>query len=153
MDIYRLSPYLELTGRVSVSLRRSMCKALTCELELNRHSVAPTRSHGNEKARMSDLILELRFRPHKFKFNSTPHDVGTQSEGPKPATREGVNGSRSKFLPKFKPSAYIPKSPKPSSILAKVWNSYGKAKPTQKGLERASETSKQIGSESGKLQN
>ena len=78
MDIYRLSPYLELTGRVSVSLRRSMCKALTCELELNRHSVAPTRSHGNEKARMSDLILELRFRPHKFKFNSTPHDVGTQ---------------------------------------------------------------------------
>ena len=45
------------------------------------------------------------------------------------------------------------KSPKPSSVLAKVWNSYGKAKPTQKGLERASETSKQIGSESGKLQN
>ena len=30
-------------------------------------------------------------------------------EGPKPATRGGVNVSRSKFLPKFKPSAYIPK--------------------------------------------
>ena len=53
-------------------------------------------------------------------------------EGPKPATRGGVNGSRSKFLPKFKQSAYIPKITKPSSVLAKVWNSYGKAKPTQK---------------------
>ena len=31
--------------------------------------------------------------------------------GPKPATRGGVNGSRSKFLSKFKPSAYVPKSP------------------------------------------
>ena len=35
------------------------------------------------------------------------------------------------------------KSPKPSSILAKVWNSYGKAKPTQKvSNERAKTQSK-----------
>ena len=34
-----------------------------------------------------------------------------ETVGPKPATREGVNGSRSKFLLKFKPSAYIPKPP------------------------------------------
>ena len=35
------------------------------------------------------------------------------------------------------------KSPKPSSVLAKVWNSYGKAKPTQKASnERAKPRSK-----------
>src|SRR6185437_13842439 len=35
------------------------------------------------------------------------------------------------------------KSPEPSSVLAKVWNSYGKAKPTQKTLnERAKPQSK-----------
>ena len=32
-------------------------------------------------------------------------------EGPKLATRGGVNGSRSKFLPKSETSAYVPKSP------------------------------------------
>ena len=32
-----------------------------------------------------------------------------KGEGPKLATKGGVNVSRSKFLPKFKPSAYIPK--------------------------------------------
>ena len=32
-------------------------------------------------------------------------------EGPKLATRGGVNGSRSKFHPKSKMSAYVPKSP------------------------------------------
>ena len=41
--------------------------------------------------------------------------------GPKPATRGGVNGSRSKFLLKFRPSAYIPKplqtlEPEPARI-------------------------------------
>ena len=51
---------------------------------------------------------------------------------------EGVNGSRSKFLSKFNQSAYIPKSPKPSSVLTKVRSSYWKTKPTQKASnERA----------------
>ena len=34
-----------------------------------------------------------------------------QIEGPKMATRGGVNGSRSKFLSKSETSAYVPKSP------------------------------------------
>ena len=44
----------------------------------------------------------------------------------------GVNGSWSKISSKFKSSAYVPKSPEPSSVLTKVWSSYWKVKPTQK---------------------
>ena len=69
--------------------------------------------------------------------------LGWFGVGPKPATRGGVNGSRSKFLPKFKPSAYIPKITQALNVLAKVWNSYGKTKPTQKASnERAKPRSK-----------
>jgi len=47
-------------------------------------------------------------------------------------------GADQKFLQKFKLSAYVPKSPEPSSVLTKVWSSYCKAKPTQKvSKERA----------------
>jgi len=37
-----------------------------------------------------------------------------------------------KISSKFESSAYVTKSPKPSSVLTKVWSSYWKAKPTQK---------------------
>ena len=60
-------------------------------------------------------------------------------EGPKLATRGGVNGSRSKFLSKLIRRPISQKHHKPSRVLGKVWNSYGRAKPTQKALERASE--------------
>ena len=44
---------------------------------------------------------------------------------------------------KFESSAYIPKFPKPSSVLTKFWNSYWKTKPTQKAAnERAKPRSK-----------
>ena len=58
--------------------------------------------------------------------------------GPKPATRGGVNGSRSKFLSKFKPSAYIPKitaSPPPGVCE----NSYRQAISQQHTLENFAE--------------
>ena len=66
---------------------------------------------------------------------------------------EGGEWEPIKISSKFESSAYVPKSHKPSSVLTKVWSSYWKAKPTQKGLELASETTKQIGSETEKLQN
>jgi len=48
-----------------------------------------------------------------------------------------------KISSKFESSAYIPKSPKPSSVLTKVWSSYWKANPTQKASnERAKPHSK-----------
>ena len=48
-----------------------------------------------------------------------------------------------KISSKFESSAYIPKSPKPSSVLTKVWSSYWKAKPTQNASnERAKPRSK-----------
>ena len=58
--------------------------------------------------------------------------------GPKPATRGGVNGRRSKFLSKFKPSAYIPKitaSPPPGVCE----NSYRQAISQQHTLENFAE--------------
>ena len=52
-------------------------------------------------------------------------------EGPKSATRGGVNGSRSKFLPKSIRRPISQNHHKPSRVLGEVWNSYGRAKPTQ----------------------
>ena len=60
-------------------------------------------------------------------------------EGTKLATRGGVNGSQSKFLSKLIRRPISQKHHKPSRVLGEVWNSYGRAKPTQKALERASE--------------
>jgi len=53
------------------------------------------------------------------------------SEGPKPATKGGVNGSRLKFLLKSIRRPISQNHHKPSRILGEVWNSYGRAKPTQ----------------------
>ena len=53
------------------------------------------------------------------------------SEGPKPATRGGVNESRSKFFPKSIRRPISQNHHKPSRVLGEVWNNYGRAKPTQ----------------------
>ena len=45
-----------------------------------------------------------------------------------------------KISSKFESSAYIPKSPKPTSVLTKVWSSYWRAKPTQKALNQRTKT-------------
>ena len=45
---------------------------------------------------------------------------------------EGGEWEPIKISSKFEPSAYIPKLPKPSNVLTKVWSSYWKANPTQK---------------------
>ena len=50
--------------------------------------------------------------------------ITLKAEGPKPATRGGVNGSRSKFLRNSNRRSISLKSPKPSSVLTKVWSSY-----------------------------
>ena len=53
-------------------------------------------------------------------------------EGPKLATRGGgVNGSRSKFLSKLIRQPISQNHHEPSRVLGEVWNSYGRAKPTQ----------------------
>ena len=44
---------------------------------------------------------------------------------------EGVNWSRSKFLSKLIRRPISQNHPKPSRVLGEVWNSYGRAKPTQ----------------------
>ena len=55
---------------------------------------------------------------------------------------EGGEWEPIKISSKFKSSAYIPKSPKPSSVLTKVWSSYRKANPTQRSSnERAKQRS------------
>ena len=53
------------------------------------------------------------------------------TEGPKPATRWEVNGSRSKFLSKLIRRPISQNHHEPSRVLGEVWNSYGRAKPTQ----------------------
>ena len=65
------------------------------------------------------------------------------SVGSKPATRGGWMGADQNFFQNSNRRPISRKSPKPSSVLAKVWNSYGKAKPTQKASnERAKPQSK-----------
>ena len=68
-------------------------------------------------------------------------------EGPKLATRGGVNGSRSKFLRNLNRRPISLKSPRPSSVLTKIWSSYWKAKPTQKATNERNheENRKRIG--------
>jgi len=53
-------------------------------------------------------------------------------EGPKPATRGEWMRADQNFFEIWTVGLYSEKSPKPSNVLAKVWNSYGKAKRTQK---------------------
>jgi len=56
---------------------------------------------------------------------------------------EGGEWEPIKISSKFESSAYVPKSPKPSNVLTKVWSSYWKAKPTQQASnERAKPRSK-----------
>ena len=47
---------------------------------------------------------------------------GRRGEGPKPST--GGEWEPIKISSKFESSAYVPKSPNPSSVLTKVWSSY-----------------------------
>ena len=64
-------------------------------------------------------------------------------EGPKPATRGGWMRADQNFFRNLNRRPISRKSPKPSSVLAKVWNIYAKAKPTQKASnERAKPRSK-----------
>ena len=66
-----------------------------------------------------------------------------QHRGTEACDQRGVNRSRSKFLRNSNRRPISRKSPKPSGVLTKVWNSYGKAKPTQKASnERAKTRSK-----------
>jgi len=59
--------------------------------------------------------------------------VNALGEGPKLAIRGGgrVNGSRSKFLSKLIRRPISQNHHEPSRVLGEVWNSYGRAKPTQ----------------------
>ena len=63
--------------------------------------------------------------------------------GTEAGDQRGVNGSRSKFLRNSNRRPISRKSPKPSSVLTRVWSSYWKAKPTQQATnERAKPRSK-----------
>src|SRR6185312_9893597 len=53
---------------------------------------------------------------------------------------EGGEWEPIKISSKFKSSAYVPKSPKPSSVLTKVWSSYRKANPTQRASNQRTKT-------------
>ena len=53
---------------------------------------------------------------------------------------EGGEWEPIKISSKFESSAYIPKSPNPSSVLTKVWSSYWRAKPTQKVSNQRTKT-------------
>ena len=59
--------------------------------------------------------------------------VNALGEGPKLVIRGGgrVNGSRSKFLSKLIRRPISQNHHEPSRVLGEVWNSYGRAKPTQ----------------------
>ena len=71
------------------------------------------------------LLLKINKLVKTNKQTQT-HLQNTKKWGTETGNQRGVNESRPKFLSKFNPSAYIPKSPKPSSVLTKVWNSYEK---------------------------
>ena len=66
----------------------------------------------------------------KSRFSEDMKKVLGENEGSEPATR-GVNVSRSKFLPKSIRRPISQNHHKPSRVLGEVWNSYGRAKPTQ----------------------
>ena len=51
--------------------------------------------------------------------------------GTETSDQRGVNGSRSKFLSKLIRRPISQNHHKPSRVLGEVWNSYGRAKPTQ----------------------
>ena len=74
------------------------------------------------KLLMTQTTLAVSFRQMGSIHQPDLHSVGERrdgekieemgaGEGPKLTTRGGVNGSRSKFLPKYETSAYVPKSP------------------------------------------
>ena len=54
-----------------------------------------------------------------------------QWRGTETGDQRGVNGSRSKFLRNLKRRPMSQNHYKPSRVLGEVWNSYGRAKPTQ----------------------
>jgi hypothetical protein len=78
-----------------------------------------------------------RFQQSMDKNNSNERNRGRRTQGRRPGETESPQTDYKSRRPISR------KSPEPSSVLAKVWNSYGKAKPTQKtSNERAKPQSK-----------
>ena len=102
---------------------RCECLIVLCNRKKRRtllkwdFTASSKRTSGDASSPLVKLVAEVAVEPAVMMslaitagFSHKPVVMSQYSTvGPKPATRGGVNGSRSKFLPKFKLSAYIPK--------------------------------------------
>ena len=82
-----------------------------------------------------DWIFLVRFIYRSHSPNPSRSTCSVAADvyvGPKPATRGGWMGADQNFFRNLNRRPISRKSPKPSSVLAKVSDSYWKAKPTQK---------------------
>ena len=81
------------------------------------------------------------------KINGCPLLLMWIHVGTKPATRGGWIGADQNFFRNLNRRPISRKSPKPTSVLTKVWNSYWKAKPTQKASNERVKPRSKFGSE------